>query len=99
MEKFTLSMAFNTNEPLEEVNEIARIHNCSRTDAVMTLLAMYDKDTFSRTLPSVLEKRKAQKKELIEESKRKRHEAKKIAAMLDKNPELLEQLRKELADD
>jgi hypothetical protein len=99
MEKFTLSMAFNTTEPLEQVNEISRIHNCARTDTVMTLLAMYDADAFSKQLPKTIEKRKQEKKILIEESKRKRRETQELAALLNKNPELLERLRKELAND
>lgn len=92
-------MAFNTPEPLEQVNEIARIHNCSRTDTVMTLLAMYSADVFSKELPKTLDKRKLEKKMLIEESKRKRKEARELAVLLNDNPELLERLKKELAND
>lgn len=97
--RHVFSCSFAYEEPLLRVNEIARIHNCSRTDVLETLLQMYNAESFSAELPKFLNKKKEQKKALLAESRKKRNETKELATLLNNNPELLERLKRELAND
>lgn len=98
-QRHVFSCSFPTEEPLKQVNEIARHHNCSRNDVIETFLMMYTPELFSETLPKFIEKKKQIKRKTMEVVREKRKQTKEITELLKNNPELLDKLKKELADD
>jgi DNA-binding transcriptional regulator YbjK len=99
MQRYPLTIVFNTRETIDTIDSIARKHNASRTETLNTLLALYDEDTFNKELPNVLTKMAEKKKALLEQTQANRKETRKLAALLNDNPELLAKFKRELANE
>ena len=99
MQRHPLTIVFNTRDTIDTIDSIARKHNASRTETLNTLLALYDEDAFNKELPNTVSKMAEQKKTLLEQAKANRRETRRLATLLNNNPELLEKLKKELANE
>jgi hypothetical protein len=99
MKRHSLSIIFNSKDPIDIFDDIAKKHNSSRTETFHTLLEIYNEDEFNKALPNAKKKMADRKKALLDQAKANRRETRRLATLLNNNPELLEKLKKELANE